>query len=60
MIGYKDMLTDLPDSAYEEAVGFLNDCLADDAAAMLAWQDEMAREHDNATKQIDNPYKKGA
>jgi len=43
MVGYKDMLLDLPDSEYEEAVGFLNDTLADDAETIRQWQDEMAR-----------------
>jgi hypothetical protein len=28
MTGCKDVLVDLPDSEYEEAVGFLNDTLA--------------------------------
>jgi hypothetical protein len=40
MIGYKDMLFDMPDSEYEKAMGFLNETLADDAEAIRQWQDD--------------------
>ena len=49
MIGYKDILIDLPDSEYEEAIGFLNDVLADDVEAIRQWQDDMTELYSNQT-----------
>jgi len=41
MIGYKDILLDMSDSEYEEAVDFLNDVLTDDVEAIRQWEEGM-------------------
>ena len=56
MMGYKDILLDMPDSEYEEAVGFLNDVLADDTEAIRQWQDDLTEHYFNQKRNLNNEY----
>jgi len=51
MMGYKDVLSDMPDSEYEEVIGLLNDTLADDAEAVRQWQDERTIDYSHNRKE---------
>jgi len=53
MIGYKDIVLDLPDSEYEEAIGFLNEVLSDDAEAIRQWQEGMTELYSNQKGKLD-------